>query len=52
MNRIQGEIPTPLLGQVDDLIKMTEIGYKSNQLNAYVSERTADHSCFSRLVKS
>ena len=40
--KFQGEVPIPLLGQVDDLIGVTEIGYKSNQLNAYVNVRTAD----------
>ena len=37
-----GEVPIPLLGQVDDLIGVAEAGYKSNQLNAYVNVKTAD----------
>ena len=42
MYRFQGEVPIPLLGQVDDLIGVAEPGHKSNWLNAYVNVKTAD----------
>ena len=40
--KFQGEVPIPLLGQVDDLIGVAEAGYKSSQLNAYVNVKTSD----------
>ena len=51
MYKFQGEVPIPLLGQVDDLIGVAEAGYKSSQLNSYVNVKTADkdlqfHDCF------
>ena len=42
MYSFQGEVPIPLLGQVDDLIGVAEPGHKSNWLNAYVNVKTAD----------
>ena len=42
MYKFQGEVPIPLLGQVDDLIGVAEAGYKSSQLNSYVNVKTAD----------
>ena len=40
--KFQGEVSTPLLGQVDDLIGVAEAGFKSAQLNFYVYVKTAD----------
>ena len=40
--RFMGEVPIPLLGQVDDLIGVAEAGYKSEQLNSYVNVKAAD----------
>ena len=42
MYNFQGEVPIPLLGQVDDLIGVAEAGYKSSQLNSYINVKTAD----------
>ena len=40
--KYKGEVPIPLLGQVDDLLGVAEIGYKTKQLNAFVNVKTAD----------
>jgi hypothetical protein len=42
MYKFMGEVPIPLLGQVDDIIGVTEAGFKSDQLNAYVNVKAAD----------
>ena len=42
MFRFKGEVPIPLLGQVDDLLGVAEAGFKSEQLNAFVNVKTAD----------
>ena len=42
MYKFHGEVPIPLLGQVDDLIGEAEAGFKSSQLNSYVNVKTAD----------
>ena len=42
MFRFKEEVPIPLLGQVDDLLGVSEQGYKSEQLNGYVNVKTAD----------
>ena len=40
--KYMGEVPVPLLGMVDDLIGVSEAGFKTNQLNAFVNVKTAD----------
>ena len=40
--KYKGHIPVGILGQVDDLIGVTEAGYKSHQMNAYLNLKTAD----------
>ena len=42
MFKFNGEVPIPLLGQVDDLLGVAEAGYKSEQLNVFVNVKTAD----------
>ena len=42
MFSFKGEVPIPLLGQVDDLLGVAEAGFKSEQLNAFVNVKTAD----------
>ena len=42
MYRYMGIVPIPLLGQVDDLLGVTEAGYKAKQLNSFVNVKTAD----------
>ena len=42
MYQFKGEVPIPLLGQVDDLLVIAEAGYKSEQLNSFVNAKTAD----------
>ena len=42
MYKYKGEVPVPLLGQVDDLLGVTEAGFKCEQLNAFVNVKTAD----------
>ena len=42
MYKFMGEVPIPILGQVDDIIGVTEAGFKSNQLNAYINVKTSD----------
>ena len=40
--KLKGEVALPLLGQVDDLIGISEAGYVSNQLNSYVNVKTSE----------
>ena len=40
--KLKDEIPIPLLGQTDDLIGVSEIGFKSIQLNAFINVKSAD----------
>ena len=42
MYKFKGEVPIPLLGQVDDLLGVSEAGFKSEPLNAFVNVKTAD----------
>ena len=42
MYKFKGEVSIPLLGQVDDLIGVSEAGYKAHQLNSYVNVKTSD----------
>ena len=42
MYKFMGEVPIPILGQVDDIIGVAEAGFKSNQLNAYINVKTSD----------
>ena len=42
MYKYKGEVPVPLLGQVDDLMGVSNVGYKAEQLNGYVNAKTAD----------
>ena len=42
MFRFIGEVPFPLLVQVDDLLCVAEAGFKSEQLNDFVNVKTAD----------
>ena len=42
MFKFKGEVPIPLLGQVDDLLGVAEAGFKSEQLNAFVNVKTSD----------
>ena len=37
-----GKVPMPLLGQVDDLIGISDAGFRSEQLNSYVNVKAAD----------
>ena len=41
MYKFMGELPIPILGQVDDIIGVTEVGFKSHQLNAYINVKTS-----------
>ena len=40
--KFKGQVPIPLLGQVDDLLGVAEAGYKIKQLNSYVNVKTAN----------
>ena len=40
--KFMGEVPIPILGQVDDIIGVSEAGYKSNQLNSFINIKTSD----------
>ena len=40
--QFKGEVPIPLLGQVDDLLGVSVVGYKAEQLNGFVNVKTAD----------
>ena len=42
MYRYMRIVPIPLLGQVDDLLGVTEAGYKAKQLNSFVNVKTAN----------
>ena len=42
MYKFKGEVSIPLLGQVDDLIGLSKVGYKADQLNAFVNVKTSD----------
>ena len=42
MFKFKGDVPIPLLGQVDDLLGVAEAGFKSEQLNVYVNVKTAN----------
>ena len=42
MYKYMEEVSIPLLGMVDDLIGITNAGYKTNQLNAFVNVKAAD----------
>ena len=40
--KYQGEVPVPILGMVDDIIGVSEAGYKTQQLSAFINVKTAD----------
>ena len=40
--KYKGYIPIGILGQVDDLISITEAGIESHQMNSYLDMMTAD----------
>ena len=40
--KYMGEVPVPLLGMVDDLLGITEVGFKTTQLNEFVNVKTAE----------
>ena len=40
--KYEGYIPIGILGQVDDLISVTEAGIESHQMNSYIDMMTAD----------
>ena len=40
--RYKGSVPIGILGQIDDLIGVTEPGYKAQQLNTFFNVKTAD----------
>ena len=42
MYRFKGEVPIPLLGQVDDLLGASIVGHKAEQLNGFVNVKTAE----------
>ena len=42
MFKYKGEVSIPLLGQVDDLLGVSEVGFKAEQLNGFVNVKTAD----------
>ena len=39
MYMFKGEVPVPLLGQVDDLMGVSNVGYKAEQINGYVNAK-------------
>ena len=45
MYRFKGEVPIPLLGQVDDLLGVSIVGHKAEQLNGFVNVKTAGKKC-------
>ena len=40
--KYKGFVPVGILGQIDDLIGVTEAGYKAQQMNSYLNVKTAD----------
>ena len=38
----KGKVPAGILGQIDDLIGVTEAGYKALQMNSFLNVKTAD----------
>ena len=38
----KGDVPIPLLGRVDYLLGVADVGFKTEQLNAFVNVKTAD----------
>ena len=40
--KYKGSVPVGILGQIDDLIGVTEPGYKAQQMNSYLNVMTAD----------
>ena len=41
--KYKGFVPVGILGQIDDLIGVTEAGYKFHQINSYLNVKTADN---------
>ena len=37
----KGKVLVPLLGMVDDMLSISESGYKTNRLNAFINAKTA-----------
>ena len=42
ISKYKGFVPVGILGQIDDLIGVTEAGYKAQQMNSYLNVKTAD----------
>ena len=38
--RYKGKVPVPLLGMVDDTLMVSESGYKTQRLNAFINAKT------------
>ena len=39
--KYKGKVPVPLLGMVDDILSITESGYKTRRMNAFLNAKTA-----------
>ena len=39
--RYKGTVPVPLLGMVDDILAISESGYKTSRLNSFINAQTA-----------
>ena len=39
--RYKGKVPVPILGMVDDILSISESGYKTCKLNAFLYAKTA-----------
>ena len=57
--KYKGTVPIGILGQIDDLVGVTEPGYKAQQMNAYLNVMTVDKylqfgpdKCKTMLVRS
>ena len=42
MYEYTGFVPVGILGQIDNLIGVSEVGYKAQQINSYINVKTAD----------
>ena len=41
LNQYKIQVPLPLLGMVDDVVIISESGYKTQRLNGFVNAKTA-----------
>ena len=39
--KYKGKVPVPLLGMVDDVLSISDCGYKTRRMNAFLNEKTA-----------